>query len=253
MRVPQVNERVQEAPAGTLRAMFAGIGRLLNITDKIRNKPAGAETPGEVEPTAAGSEASGTENTAAESAATVAAPAPAVTDATPETMAPAPAAGSEPVAAATEAKTRARKPRKTAAKSEPAAEAGGHVKLLPAEDEAAAGPVAAAPAEAATPQAVVPETVVPETVVPETVVPETVAPETVAPEAVVPEEPAAAAAAELPLANYDTLTVASLRARMRNLSVAQLGELVVYEKAHAGRADVISMFERRIVKVQAES
>ncbi|HEX4789261.1 MAG TPA: hypothetical protein VH372_12410 [Actinospica sp.] len=243
MRVPQVNERVQEAPAGTLRAMFAGIGRLLNITDKIRNKPAGAETPGEVEPTAAGSEASGTENTAAESAATVAAPAPAVTDATPETMAPAPAAGSEPVAAATEAKTRARKPRKTAAKSEPAAEAGGHVKLLPAEDEAAAGPVAAAPAEAATPQAVVPETVVPETVVPETV----------APEAVVPEEPAAAAAAELPLANYDTLTVASLRARMRNLSVAQLGELVVYEKAHAGRADVISMFERRIVKVQAES
>ena len=57
----------------------------------------------------------------------------------------------------------------------------------------------------------------------------------------------------LPLANYDELTVASLRARLRNLSVEQLTEILDYEKAHAARPDVISMFERRIAKVQAES
>ena len=57
----------------------------------------------------------------------------------------------------------------------------------------------------------------------------------------------------LPLANYDELTVASLRARLRNLSVEQLTEILDYEKAHAARPDVISMFERRIAKVQSES
>ena len=48
MRVPQVNERVKEAPASALRAMFAGIGSLLSVTDKIRAKPA-AETAAETE------------------------------------------------------------------------------------------------------------------------------------------------------------------------------------------------------------
>ncbi|HEX8007789.1 MAG TPA: hypothetical protein VF482_15335 [Trebonia sp.] len=69
-------------------------------------------------------------------------------------------------------------------------------------------------------------------------------------------EPAVAAAtpaAELPLANYDGLTVASLRARLRNLSVAQLGQLIAYEKANADRADVIAMFERRVAKLESES
>jgi hypothetical protein len=57
----------------------------------------------------------------------------------------------------------------------------------------------------------------------------------------------------LPVANYDASSVASLRARLRNLSVVQLTQLVEYEKSHADRADVIAMFERRIAKVQAES
>ena len=56
-------------------------------------------------------------------------------------------------------------------------------------------------------------------------------------------------AAALPLANYDELTVASLRARLRNLSPEQLTVLIEYEKAHANRADVITMFERRITKL----
>ena len=70
-----------------------------------------------------------------------------------------------------------------------------------------------------------------------------------------PAAPAAAepAAAELPLANYDELSIASLRARLRNLSADQLGQLIDYEKGHAGRADVITMFERRIAKVESEA
>ena len=54
-----------------------------------------------------------------------------------------------------------------------------------------------------------------------------------------------------PLPNYDELSIASLRARLRNLDVPQLRQLVEYESAHAGRADVITMFERRIAKLQA--
>ncbi len=112
------------------------------------------------------------------------------------------------------------------------------------------------------PEAVVPETVAPETVAPETsAAPETVAAETsAAPETVTPQASVAAestvtpeAAAELPLANYDESTVASLRARLRNLSVEQLTQLIEYEKGHAARADVITMFERRIAKVETEA
>ena len=64
--------------------------------------------------------------------------------------------------------------------------------------------------------------------------------------------PAAAPAASteaLPLPNYDDLTIASLRARLRNLSADQLAQLVDYEKSHANRADVVQMFERRITKL----
>ncbi len=65
--------------------------------------------------------------------------------------------------------------------------------------------------------------------------------------------PAAEAAPGAPLPNYDELSIASLRARLRNLDVPQLRQLVEYESAHADRADVITMFERRIAKLQAET
>src|SRR5579859_3704872 len=46
MRVPQVSERIKEAPAQALRGVFAGIGQLLLYTDKLRNKtPAGQQVP----------------------------------------------------------------------------------------------------------------------------------------------------------------------------------------------------------------
>ena len=167
MRVPQVKERVKESPASALRAMFAGIGSMLFVKDKIRHK-------------------ADAENSA------------------PETEAAAPAS-------------------------------------------------AAAAQTPAAPEPVVAETVTPETVAAETTaVPDvSTGPETAAaPEpAAAPEATVAPAAAALPLANYDELTIASLRARLRNLTADQLTELIGYEKEHANREDVISMFERRITKL----
>ena len=166
MSVPQ---KEKEGPASMLRAMFAGVGSLLSVVDRMRGKSAAQ------------------------------APAP---------TAPAPTAAA---------------PEKTAAPEETAA----------------------------------PETVAAETAAPETAAPEKrAAPEETAAreETAAPEETAASeTVAELPLANYDESTVASLRARLRNLSVAQLTQLVEYEKGHAARADVISMFERRIAKIESEA
>ncbi len=56
--------------------------------------------------------------------------------------------------------------------------------------------------------------------------------------------------AGLPLANYDELSLASLRGRLRTLDAAQLRQLVSYEREHAARADVLAMFERRITKLE---
>ena len=217
MRVPQVNDRVKEAPAVVLRAVFAGIGQLMSTADKIRNSPAWGQAPAAPEP---------------------AAPRPAAQEtAAPRTVTP------EPVVPETA-------PSESAAPEPPAAE-------MPAVASVADEPV-------------VPETAVPETAVPETVAPARVEPEAAAPEPVAPavkrgapvtsgghvrllppdEVPAAAApAGDLPVPNYDDLSVASLRARLRNLSADQISQLIDYEKAHAGRADVITMFERRIAKL----
>ena len=215
MRIPQVNDRVKEAPVQVLRAVFAGIGQLMSTADKIRNKPDSAEAPAAPRP--ATPEPAASEPAAAETAAqATVAPETAVPETAQETVAP------EPVTAET----------------------------------AAVASVA--------PETAVPETA-PETVAPAPVVPKTVPRETVAPE-VKPEPPvtsgghvrllppdevpaAATAAGQLPVPNYDDLSVASLRARLRNLSADQIGQLIDYEKGHAGRADVITMFERRIAKL----
>ena len=159
-------------------------------------------------------------------------------------------------------------------RGKPAAEA-------PSDAEASAPATTPAPedtattvAETAAPETAVPETAVPETVVepevsagPETVVAETVAPEATAeseataaetvaaevstgPETVAAEIPAVAEpSGELPLANYDELSVASLRARLRNLSNDDLSLLMTYERAHQDRPEVIKMFQNRLIKM----
>jgi hypothetical protein len=57
--------------------------------------------------------------------------------------------------------------------------------------------------------------------------------------------------AELPVPSYDSLSLPSLRARLRNLDIPQLRTLADYERSHAARDDVLTMFERRIEKLAA--
>jgi hypothetical protein len=54
----------------------------------------------------------------------------------------------------------------------------------------------------------------------------------------------------LPMASYDTLSLASIRARLRNLDADQLRVLVGYEQSHAERPEVLGMLERRIAKLE---
>jgi hypothetical protein len=144
----------------------------------------------------------------------------------------------------------------------------------PADAEAPAAATTPAPGDAAAAEDTAPqETVVAETVVAETVVADSSAaseasagPETVAaPEATATAEPETSGAPEasagpetsavpepsgaLPLANYDELSVASLRARLRNLTNDDLTQLMTYEKAHQDRPEVIKMFQNRLVKM----
>src|ERR1700721_1622239 len=98
MRVPQVSERIKEAPAQALRGVFAGIGQLLLITDKLRNKaPASQQVPQARAP-----EASETVSPAASVPVDAAAPAASAPASAPAaTAAPAPAtAASAPAAPA---------------------------------------------------------------------------------------------------------------------------------------------------------
>ncbi len=63
------------------------------------------------------------------------------------------------------------------------------------------------------------------------------------------------ALAEVPefLPSYDELSIAQLRARLKNLSVDNLEELLHYEKDHAARPEFVGMLNRRIATVKAQS
>jgi hypothetical protein len=241
MRVPpQVSERIKEAPAQALRGVFAGIGQLLLITDKLRNKaPAKAKVA--------------------------------------QTRAPAP---TEKDQAAPQAQAAATPPAPPASAGEHVPEARdfdktGNVRLLdsdkaspgtgaPAAEATAETPVTAetiATAETlATGEAIVTEEVIVTEEAPQAPLAEK-APDAQAAHAEAPQAPLAEKApdaqtadagdAGMPLPNYDALSIASLRARLRNLDVTQVRQLAEYEKAHAARADVILMFERRIAKLEA--
>ena len=214
MRIPQqVSERVKEAPAQALRAVFSGIGQVLLVADRIKSRAA-----------------------------------------EPEHVQPAPAEPApQPSATTVKDETRWRSLDET-----------GNVRLIPGEDTSKATPTTTPPP---------PETPDGSEVIEVSEVAEisevseaTEAASTVVPEPPVTSEPAAvteqtsteapatpeAPATSLPLPNYDNLTVPSLRARLRNLDPAQLRTLVDYEKAHAGRADVLTMFERRIAKLESD-
>jgi hypothetical protein len=132
------------------------------------------------------------------------------------------------------------------ATAEPATpEASGNVKLVAPETVEAAAPETVATAAA--------ETAPAETEEPAVTKPEKAAAKktTAKSKAATPETAMPETEAELPLANYDELTVSSLRARMTKLSPDQLTVLIAYEKAHQGRDEVVGMFERRIIRVNS--
>lgn len=63
----------------------------------------------------------------------------------------------------------------------------------------------------------------------------------------------AGGAAELPVPNYDTLTLPSIRARLRRLTIEQVRELRAYESANANRPEFVRMYDNRIAKLEAEA
>jgi len=245
MRVPQVSERIKEAPAQALRGVFAGIGQLLLITDKIRNKASyqdvararTARAPGTVTDMAVTSPAGQDAGTAAAAAAMPAAAEPALAEPAPAE----PAAGKPATARRTAAKPAAGKPvtPKPAAKpvtAKPPTARRTPAKTAAAESTAAAGETPPSPPKRQSTRDF-----------DKTGNVRLLADETAVPAA------APAAAGPAPLPNYDELSVASLRARLRNLDVSQVRQLAEYERAHAARAEVLTMFERRIAKLEAEA
>ncbi len=58
---------------------------------------------------------------------------------------------------------------------------------------------------------------------------------------------------DLPLEDYDHLTLGSLRGRLRSLDVEQLVRLRSYEKAHANRLPVVTMLDNRIAKLATDA
>jgi hypothetical protein len=240
MRIPQVSERVKEAPAHALRAVFAGIGQLLLVTDRLKSNKPGEEDqvprPRQPEPSTPDSPAT-----------PAAAPAPAKPAASAAPAAEAPAA-----APAEEAPPA---PTSPAAKS---AGPSGNVRLLPDADQvpAAAQPAAETPAATDTPADGTPADgtpVVEAAATASAVTPAEGTPivEPAAPAAAAPVPAGPPAAADPPIANYDQLSLASLRARLRGLTLVQVRELIVYEEANAARPDVIAMYERRVAKLEA--
>jgi hypothetical protein len=238
MRVPQVSERIKEAPAQALRGVFAGIGQLLLITDKIRNKGShqdvprarAPQVPATVTDAAVTSPADRDAAAAAKPAAakpTGAAAATATAPAKPTTAKPA-------TAKPTAAKPAAGKPVTPKPASKPATPRRTAAKAAAAESAASAGEAAPKPPKPQSTRDL----------------------DKTGNVRLLSEGAngsAVAAAAPAPLPNYDELSLASLRARLRNLDVTQVRQLADYERAHAARADVLTMFERRIAKLEAEA
>ena len=270
MRVPQVSERIKEAPAQALRGVFAGIGQLLLISDKLRNKAshqdvARARTPRAPEtvtdtivtkPAGQGAAAPAgppaakrAEAARAGAAAAAAAAAPAAPAAGPGTAKPGPAkpgaarrTAAKPAAAKpAAAKPAGGKPVTPKPATKPATPRRTAAKAAAAESAAAAGEAAPRPPKRQSTRDLDKTGNV------------RLLDETAGSAGAAAPEPTAAAAVAAPLPNYDELSVASLRARLRNLDVTQVRQLAEYERAHAARADVLTMFERRVAKLEAEA
>jgi hypothetical protein len=231
MPIPQVNDRIKEAPVVVLRAVFAGIGQILLTADKVRARateqvwtpdrapertpaglPADRRTPEQPR-----NGATRTEPAVAGHSAVREAPAthsPATTKTTPAAKA-APATKAPPAAKVA-----------PATKASPAAKTGPAAKATPAAKTTRGAKN--------TPDAKAPRAAKAAKTVP-------------APRAA-EAEPAPQAP---PLPGYDDLSIASLRARLRVLDAPAIEAMLAYERAHASREPVITMLERRLAKISA--
>ena len=58
---------------------------------------------------------------------------------------------------------------------------------------------------------------------------------------------------DLPLPDYDHMTLGSLRGRLRSLTVEELVQVRDYEKAHAHRLPVVTLLDNRIAKLATDA
>lgn len=72
-------------------------------------------------------------------------------------------------------------------------------------------------------------------------------------EEVVADAPAAPAHDDLPLPDYDHMTLGSLRGRLRSLSIDDLVAVRAYEKAHADRLPVVTMLDNRLARLATDA
>ncbi|QVQ51466.1 hypothetical protein J4H86_22130 [Spiractinospora alimapuensis] len=64
---------------------------------------------------------------------------------------------------------------------------------------------------------------------------------------------AASNESELPVPNYSTVTLPSMRARLRKLTLDDVRTMRSYEAANEDRADFLKMYDNRIAKLENES
>jgi hypothetical protein len=253
---PQVPDRIKEAPAVVLRAIFAGIGQLLMAADKVwaqvqeqisSQQPTQSASPFPQAPQNTKAPETSQTSQAPQTPRRNASEADNVTVLRDES-----ALGKRREPPSAGRPTAARKPapvvtHPAAARPAPAApkpaEPGVTSRPTPAPEQAAPATPKTATAKAATPKPA------PAARKPAAARKPTAAPKA-APAARKPAAPAATDRSAPPIAGYDDLSVASLRARLRVLDASAVHALLDYEKAHERRDDVITMFERRLIKIE---
>jgi len=226
MRVPQVNDRLKEAPARALRAVFSGVGTVLLVADRLRHRPSQETGQGN---------GHATRRATAQEGSSPAATAPPRQGGSPATQG-GPAAKAASPAKASSAKASSAKDssvKASSVKARAAAHPAPRTSTVPPTpaDSPAPAKSGGRPAKATAPAP---------------------ARSGGGSAAAVPGGVASGSgvADGLPIAGYDGLSMPQLRARMRTLDPAQLRALIAHERAHAGRDEVVAMFERRIAKVE---
>lgn len=247
MRIPQTADRIKEVPAQAVRALFAGVGQVLLLTERARRRALdeyraafASPPPSRGGTVSSPAQANGASEPSAVNGAEKLKDEPARTTTTQ-------ASGTGPATATPgTGKTSRTGPRQ--ASTRVAGKTSTAKTGTPKASTARTGTPKARAARTGTPKASTVRTSTPKAETSQTDAPEMASPAAKA------DTPAAAAptstASVLPLPHYSELSLASLRARMRGLNAAQIRELIAYERAHEDRASIIAMFERRVAKLE---